>query len=86
LSLLSFARFSCRAIVIYIDQDFTRIWHGSVVASVGGHMVDRVNYGNAYGEGRKKPGRSERDIAGQIKMVAGARAVNESAHNPCRLG
>jgi hypothetical protein len=25
----------------------------------------------AYGEGRKKPGRSERDIAGQIKMVAG---------------
>jgi site-specific DNA recombinase len=48
------------AIVLVPDQ-------GSLKVEVRGELAAIL----AYGEGRKKPGRADRDIAEQIKMVAG---------------
>jgi site-specific DNA recombinase len=48
------------AIVLVPDQ-------GSLKVEVLGELAAIL----AYGEGRKKPGRTDRDIAEQIKMVAG---------------
>ena len=50
------------AIVLVPDQ-------GSLKVEVRGELAAIL----AYGEGRKKPGRMDRDFAEQIKMVAGAR-------------
>jgi site-specific DNA recombinase len=46
---------------------------GSLEVEVRGELAAIL----AYGEGRKKPGRLDRDIAEQIKMVAGVRFVQE---------
>ena len=43
---------------------------GNVKIEVRGELAAIL----ALGEGRKKPGRMDRDIAKQIKMVAGARS------------
>jgi hypothetical protein len=44
--------------------------HGSLRIEVRGELAAIL----AFGEGREKPGRMDRDIAKQIKMVAGARS------------